>query len=84
MNFNVRCRNHDYHSRYIYIVTILEHEGLPPLMQFTGRHVNGKLEPVHYIQPLSKVGYDCIDAFFRLHPEVKVLTRAVMSDHIHL
>lgn len=84
MNFNVRCRNHDYHSRCIYMVTILEQEGLPPLMQLTGRHVNGKLEPVHYVQPLGKVVYDRIDAFFRQHPEVKVLTRAVMPDHIHL
>lgn len=72
MNFNVRCRNHDYHSRCIYMITILEEEGTPPLMQLTGRHVNGKLEPIHYVQPLGKVVYDRIayragakDAFYR-------------------
>lgn len=66
------------------MITILEEEGLPPLMRLSGRYVNKKLEPVHYVQPLGKVVYDCIDAFFRLHPEVKVLTRTVMPDHIHL
>lgn len=66
------------------MITILEEEGLPPLMRLSGRYVNKKLEPVHNVQPLGKVVYDCIDAFFRLHPEVKVLTRAVMPDHIHL
>ena len=84
MNFNVRCRNHDYHSRCIYMITILEEEGLPPLMRLSGRYVNKKLEPVHYVQPLGKVVYDCIDSYFRLHPEVRVLTRAIMPDHIHL
>ena len=66
------------------MITIPEEEGMPPLMQLTGRHVNGKLEPIHYVQPLGKVVYDCIDAFFRLHSEVRVLTRAIMPDHIHL
>ncbi|MDE5877617.1 MAG: hypothetical protein K2H47_09025 [Muribaculaceae bacterium] len=82
-NFNRRCRDHDYRSRCIYMITMLKASGVPRFSTITRDERCKKISPV---VKLSDVGIIIQNNLARLvtdYPELKVLARIIMPDHIH-
>ena len=82
-SFNRRCKGHDYHSRCIYMITIQKSPSFPVFSTITHDSRYKKITPVVDLTSAGKIIYDCLDALCIDFPNLKILRRIAMPDHIH-
>ena len=82
-SFNRRCKGHDYHSRCIYMITIIKSPSFPVFSTITHDSKYKKITPIVNLTRTGKIIYDCLDALCMNFPSLKILRRIAMPDHIH-
>lgn len=82
-SFTRRCRWHNYRSRCIYMITMLKNKDVPPFSSIENTGTTGKPIPVVHLSSLGKIIYDCLHALLLEYPQLKILRRVAMPDHIH-
>ncbi len=83
-SFNRRCKNHDYKSRCIYMITMLKSPGIPPFSKIYPDPSASKITPIVEISPTGQIIYDCLKQLRIDYPSLRILRSVVMPDHIHL
>lgn len=82
-SFNRRCKGHDYHSRCIYMITIIKSASFPVFSTITHDSRYKKITPIVNLTPAGKIIYECLDTLCMDFPSLKILRRVAMPDHIH-
>lgn len=82
-NYHRRCLGHDYHGRCIYMVTFMKAFGLPAFSEIKPEPGAAKITPVVNMLPLGKIIYSGLDKLEHDFPQVKILCRIAMPDHLH-
>ena len=82
-SFNRRCKGHDYHSRCIYMITIQKSTSFPVFSTITHDSRYKKITPIVNLTPAGKIIYECLDTLCMDFPNLKILRRIAMPDHIH-
>lgn len=82
-SYNRRCKNHDYRSRCIYMITILKSKKSPCLSRITRDPKIRKISPLVEILPAGKIIQKCLEQMCRNYPALRILCSVVMPDHIH-
>ena len=82
-SFNRRCYSHDYHSRSIYMITMLKSSAAPVFSSITQDPTTTKISPVVSLHPSGKIVQDCLFRFSVEHPSLRILNRVTMPDHLH-
>ena len=82
-SFNRRCKGHDYHSRCIYMITIIKSPSFPVFSTITHDSRYKKITPIVNLTPVGKIIYECLDTLCMDFPSLKILRRVAMPDHIH-
>lgn len=82
-SFNRRCRNHDYRSRRIYMITMLKSSGAPAFSSIVRDPAFQKITPIVELHPAGKIIYECLDRLCIDYPALRILRRIAMPDHLH-
>lgn len=83
-NFNQRCRNHDYRSRCIYMITMLKSAQAPLFSAITANPKTApKISPLVEIFPAGEIIRDCLAQLCLDYRGLRILNSIVMPDHIH-
>lgn len=82
-SYNRRCKNHDYRSRCIYMITMQKHPGAPVFSTITPDPNSTKVSPIVELSPAGKIIYNCLEKLCRDYPALRILRQIVMPDHIH-
>lgn len=82
-SFNRRCKGHEYRSRCIYMITMLKSPDAPLFSSVTAEPGAAKLTPVVSLFPVGEIIYRCLNDMCRNYPQLKILRRIAMPDHIH-
>ena len=82
-NFNRRCRNHDYRSRCIYMITILKSASAPVFSSISPDPGAPKISPIVTLTPIGEIIQKCLDSLLIENPALRILNRSVMPDHLH-
>ena len=82
-SFNRRCKNHDYRSRCIYMITILKSPSFPVFSSISRDPDSVKISPIVRLYPSGKIIYECLDMICKKYQGLKILRRIAMPDHIH-
>ena len=82
-NFNRRCRGHDYRSRCIYMITMLKATGVPRFSTIIRDERCKKISPVVKLSDVGILIQNNLAKLVTDYPELKVLARIIMPDHIH-
>lgn len=78
-----RCRNHDYRSRCIYMITMLKSKLAPFFSAISRDPQASKISPIVEIYPAGKIIHDCLNRLCRDYRGLRILNRIVMPDHLH-
>lgn len=81
--FTRRCKNHDYHSRRIYLITLLKSAGAPCFSSITADPGAPKITPSVELTPTGRTIYDCLDRLCADNRHLSILRRIAMPDHLH-
>lgn len=79
-----RARWHDYHSKRIYMVTIMKMPGIPPFSSVQGQINDGTAVARALNSPLGRILGDALRALPERFAEVKVIQYIFMPDHVHI
>lgn len=82
-SYNRRCRNHDYRSRCIYMITMLKSLSAPLFASITRDRACAKIVPVVELYPAGRIVRDSLIRLSSDYPELRVLRYVIMPDHIH-
>ncbi len=82
-NFNRRCRNHDYRSRCIYMITMLKAANVPRFCTITRDERCKKISPIVHLSDIGEIIQTNLAELVSDYPELQVLARIIMPDHIH-
>lgn len=82
-NYTRRCKNHDYRSRCIYMITMLKHPGAPVFSTITPDPNSTKVSPIVELSPTGKIIYNCLEKLCNDYPDLRILRQIAMPDHIH-
>ena len=82
-HFNRRCKNHDYRSRCIYMITILKATDIPVFSSITQDPEYTKASPIVTLTPLGEIIYECLKLLSREIPQLKIFQKMAMPDHLH-
>ncbi|MBD5358094.1 MAG: hypothetical protein HDR88_14010 [Bacteroides sp.] len=82
-SFNRRCKGHDYRSRCIYIITMLKSPAAPLFSSITPDPASKKILPIVTLHPVGNLIYKCLDKLCIDHPQLRILRRIAMPDHLH-
>lgn len=74
---------HDYHSKCIYMITINQSPGLPPFSLLSGNPAMREWKPRAVLSSAGEIIASEISAIRSHFPEVKILRRVIMPEHIH-
>lgn len=84
-NFNRRCASHDYSSRCIYMITMIKEVETPILSVVRGqRNDKGKIYAWTTLTEAGLVVKKELERLVVRYPALKILTKAIMPDHIHV
>lgn len=78
-----RARWHDYRSRCIYLVTLNRSEGLPAFSRLCGKPGDHHDVPRAVNSPLGEAVSHNLSALKTKWPQVSILRRSIMPEHIH-
>lgn len=81
--FTRRCKNHDYRSRRIYLITLLKSAGAPCFSSITADPGAPKITPSVELTPTGRTIYDCLDRLCADNRHLSILRRIAMPDHLH-
>lgn len=81
--FTRRCKNHDYRSRRIYLITLLKSAGAPCFSSITADLGAPKITPSVELTPTGQTIYDCLDRLCADNRHLSILRRIAMPDHLH-
>lgn len=80
---NRRCKGHDYRSRCIYMITILKSPQAPVFSSITQDPRYTKVSPIVKPTSAGEVIGKCLNELCNEYPNLTLLNRVVMPDHIH-
>lgn len=80
---NRRCKNHDYSSRCIYMITVLKSPAAPILSSISADPKAVKVSPIVSPSPAGMIINNCLQQLCRDYPALRILCRIIMPDHIH-
>lgn len=80
---NRRCKNHDYRSRCIYMITMLKSPAAPILSSISADPKAVKVSPIVSPSPAGMIINNCLRQLCRDYPALRILCRIIMPDHIH-
>ena len=83
VNYNRRCHNHDYYAPCIYMITMIKSDEMPVFSVIKNDSRYKKITPVLTPTELGKVIYEQLEKWENENPQIKILRRVVMPDHIH-
>lgn len=82
-SFNRRCKNHDYRSRCIYMITMLKSPQTPSFSTITRDPNDAKISPIVKNSPIGKIIYNFLNRICVDHPQLRILRSIAMPDHLH-
>lgn len=82
-SFNRRCKSHDYHSRCIYMITMLKSAEAPLFSSITNVPCSGKITPQVTLHPAGEIIQECMFKLCVNYPALRILRRVTMPDHVH-
>lgn len=82
-SYNRRCKNHDYKSRCIYMITMLKSPGVHTFSKIYPDPAASKISPIVKVSATGQIIYDCLKGLCEDYTSIKVLRSIVMPDHIH-
>lgn len=80
---NRRCRDHDYRSRCIYMITMMKSHQAPIFSTITADPRVKKISPIIRFSPAGRIICRCLSELCVDYPELRILCWRIMPDHIH-
>lgn len=82
-SYNRRCKNHDYRSRCIYMITMLKSLDAPVFSSIMHDPNSTRVSPIVELSPAGRIIYDCLERLCRDYPALRIFRQIAMPDHIH-
>lgn len=79
-----RARWHDYRSRCIYMITMSKAPGVPELSHVVNVGSTEKAKATVKLTPTGQTVAKQIEAWSQKYPELKICTKCIMPDHVHI